>query len=201
MTFFAQWDTAGQERFRTITTSYYRGAHAIMARANTASRRLRSLRPHTSEAPLLRFRRGQVVYNVTERPTFENVPKWVREARKFRGDDAVIILVGNMTDIDSERQVSTEEGRELAESLGVADGCFHEASAKKGVGVEEAFRSVTTSLLLDVRRKPRPLYSPRVPPALPPSCLLFGLTKRAPRLKQSRSHRAAPRVSPPAESR
>ena len=46
----AQWDTAGQERFRTITSSYYRGAHGII-----------------------------VVYDTTEAETFNNVKQWLHE--------------------------------------------------------------------------------------------------------------------------
>jgi Ras-related protein Rab-1A len=45
-----QWDTAGQERFRTITSSYYRGAHGII-----------------------------VVYDVTDVDSFNNVKQWLHE--------------------------------------------------------------------------------------------------------------------------
>ena len=52
-----QWDTAGQERFRTITSSYYRGAHGII-----------------------------VVYDVTEAETFNNVKQWLHEIDRCRRD-------------------------------------------------------------------------------------------------------------------
>lgn len=48
-----QWDTAGQERFKTITSSYYRGAHGII-----------------------------IVYDVTDREAFNNVRTWMQEIEK-----------------------------------------------------------------------------------------------------------------------
>mmetsp|Transcript_8028 Transcript_8028/g.14875 ORF Transcript_8028/g.14875 Transcript_8028/m.14875 type:complete len:209 (-) Transcript_8028:279-905(-) len=79
------WDTAGQERFRTITSSYYRGAKGIM-----------------------------IVFNVADRLSFENANVWLREANKF-SNDSVKILVGNKADVStSQRQVSFEEAREYA---------------------------------------------------------------------------------------
>jgi len=73
------WDTAGQERFQGITTSYYRGAHAIM-----------------------------VVCDVTELSSLWHVDKWMKEIRTYAGDDTPVVLVGNKTDLKAKRVVSEE---------------------------------------------------------------------------------------------
>ncbi|GAB5358772.1 hypothetical protein AAMO2058_000487400 [Amorphochlora amoebiformis] len=67
------WDTAGQERFRTITSSYYRGARGIM-----------------------------VVFDVTDVASFERVTKWVEEASKYV-DGAEIAVVGNKCDLPNRK--------------------------------------------------------------------------------------------------
>ena len=48
------------------------------------------------------------------RPSFENVPKWISDARNHRGDDIMIVLVGNKLDDEENRHVSQEEGANLA---------------------------------------------------------------------------------------
>ena len=82
------WDTAGQERFRTITSSYYRGAHGII-----------------------------VVYSVADRQSFDNVAKWLNDIEKFASQGVTKLLVGNKSDLVSTRVVSQAEGRALANSL------------------------------------------------------------------------------------
>lgn len=79
-----QWDTAGQERFRTITNGYYRGADGII-----------------------------IVYDLTDRDSFENVNMWYEEMSRSVNQKVVSILVGNKLDMDSRRTVSTDEGRKL----------------------------------------------------------------------------------------
>lgn len=81
---FQIWDTAGQERFRSITTSYYRGAHVIL-----------------------------LVYDLTDRTSFSQVEQWLREVRYY-AKNPLIYLLGNKRDLTSERVVLTEEGRALA---------------------------------------------------------------------------------------
>lgn len=84
------WDTAGQERFRTMTSSYYRGAHGII-----------------------------VAYDVTDRESFESVKNWLCDIKRYCTRDVCIQIVANKCD-KAERQVSTEEGSEYAASLGFA---------------------------------------------------------------------------------
>ncbi|OWF56414.1 GTP-binding protein YPTC1 [Mizuhopecten yessoensis] len=84
------WDTAGQDRFKSITSSFYRGAHGIM-----------------------------LVYDVTDMDSFINVEKWLQEVDKQRGRDNSIILVGNKSDMTSKRVVTWEMGKEYADKLGV----------------------------------------------------------------------------------
>ena len=83
------WDTAGQERFRTITSSYYRGAHGII-----------------------------IVYDITDAESFNNVKNWLTEIDKFASDNVNKLLVGNKSDL-SNRQVETATARDFAASLGI----------------------------------------------------------------------------------
>lgn len=79
------WDTAGQERFRTITTSYYRGAHGII-----------------------------IVFDITDKESFANIKTWMTEIDRFASDNVCKILIGNKSDLEKHREVSKEDAKELA---------------------------------------------------------------------------------------
>lgn len=105
---------AGQERFRTITSSYYRGAHGIV-----------------------------VVYDVTNPESFQNVQKWLQEIDRYAGEDVHRLLVGSKADLTSERKVSTEEAKELADQMNLE---LVETSAKENTQVDEAFLLMATAI-------------------------------------------------------
>ena len=73
------WDTAGQERFRTLTSSFYRGAHGII-----------------------------IVFDITNHSTFQNVDRWKQEINRYTSD-VPRIIVGNKSDKEPERKVTKEE--------------------------------------------------------------------------------------------
>ncbi|KAI0776940.1 ras-domain-containing protein [Trametes elegans] len=83
------WDTAGQERFRTITSSYYRGAQGII-----------------------------LVYDVANRESFEALPKWFSELETYVSGSVVKIIVGNKVDKEFSRQVPYAEGEAFAKRMG-----------------------------------------------------------------------------------
>ncbi len=62
--------------------------------------------------------------------------KWIDDAKTIRGNDLLIILVGNKIDVAEKRQVGTEEGQALAKEIGVM---FIETSAKAGINVRQLF--------------------------------------------------------------
>jgi len=84
------WDTAGQERFRTITSSYYRGAHGII-----------------------------VVYDITDQVSFNNVKQWLQEIDRYACENVNKLLVGNKSDLTNKRVVDTNTAKEFAETLGI----------------------------------------------------------------------------------
>jgi len=84
------WDTAGQERFRTITSSYYRGAHGII-----------------------------VVYDVTDQESFNNVKQWMNEIDRYANEKVNKMLVGNKCDLTSKKVVQMEDAKQYAETLGI----------------------------------------------------------------------------------
>jgi len=84
------WDTAGQERFRTITSSYYRGAHGII-----------------------------VVYDVTDQESFNNVKQWMNEIDRYANEKVNKMLVGNKCDLTSKKVVDYNAAKEFADQLGI----------------------------------------------------------------------------------
>jgi Ras-related protein Rab-1A len=117
------WDTAGQERFRTITSSYYRGAHGIV-----------------------------IVYDITDSESFANVKQWLHEINRYASENVNKLLVGNKCDLESERQVSLEQGKELAESLGLT---FVETSAKSNSNVDQVFHKMAADIRAHMATVPR----------------------------------------------
>ena len=64
------WDTAGQERFRSLIPSYIRDSSVAV-----------------------------VVYDISSKKTFEQTKKWIDDVRGERGNDVIVVLVGNKTDL------------------------------------------------------------------------------------------------------
>eukprot|EP01018_Ginkgo_biloba_P023607 Gb_37705 [translate_table: standard] len=84
------WDTAGQERFKTITSSYYRGAHGII-----------------------------IVYDVTDMESFNNVKHWLSEIDRYASENVNKLLVGNKCDLTEKRVVDQQMAKSLADEVGI----------------------------------------------------------------------------------
>lgn len=78
-----------------------------------------------------------------DRASFLNTSKWIEDVRNERGNDVIIILVGNKTDLSEKRQVSVEEGEDKANKEGIM---FIESSAKAGFNIKALFRKLATAL-------------------------------------------------------
>ena len=85
-----------------------------------------------------------IVYDTTDKESFHHVESWLQEVNKYASDTTVKVLVGNKSDKESERVVSTEEGRKKADQLGLS---FIETSAKDSVHIEEAFALISRQLV------------------------------------------------------
>ncbi|XP_029017704.1 ras-related protein Rab-19-like [Betta splendens] len=110
------WDTAGQERFRTITQSYYRSAHGAV-----------------------------IAYDLTRSSTFDSVTHWIKETELYGAANVVLVLIGNKSDLEDQRQVPFVKACDLAKERGILAAL--ETSAKESQNVEEAFFMMARELL------------------------------------------------------
>ena len=108
------WDTAGQERFRTITRQYYKNAEGMI-----------------------------LIFDVTEKKTFDQVGDWVTSIMENKQKDAKVILVGNKIDCE-ERVITKEQGEELAQKYQLP---YYETSASTGQNVQKIFEALAEEIL------------------------------------------------------
>ena len=103
------WDTAGQERFRTITSSYYRGAHGII-----------------------------VVYDVTDQESFNNVKQWLNEIDRYANENVNKLLVGNKSDLTAKKVVDYQTAKAFADEIGIlVPGDLREERHQRRAGVHD----------------------------------------------------------------
>ncbi|KAL0944587.1 Ras family protein [Colletotrichum truncatum] len=108
------WDTAGQERFRSLIPSYIRDSSVAV-----------------------------VVYDISNAKSFQNTKKWIDDVRAERGNDVIIVLVGNKTDLNDKREVTTQQGEDEAKKNNLM---FVETSAKLGHNVKTLFKRIAQAL-------------------------------------------------------
>ena len=108
------WDTAGQERYQAITSAYFRGSDGCF-----------------------------IVYDITNERSFNNIEKWYEKVHENNDKDIPIIIVGNKCDLEDERKVPTDKGREKAQNL---DCAFYETSALKAINIEQIFEELVNTI-------------------------------------------------------
>jgi len=111
---FVIWDLAGQAQFKRVRLSYLANAEA-----------------------------GILVFDVTNKTSYENLENWFNEIKKA-SPDISSILVGNKIDLKNEREVSTEDGEKIAKKLNLS---YIETSAKTGENINDTFRTLALQMI------------------------------------------------------
>jgi Ras-related protein Rab-5C len=105
------WDTAGQERYKSLAPIYYRNSSIVL-----------------------------IVYDTTDRDSFNIAKGWVNEIFINTTNDPVIAFIGNKIDLMEQRVVSVEEASSYAKLYNLN---YYEISALSGFGIQSMFNNVT----------------------------------------------------------
>lgn len=110
------YDTAGQERYNSLNLTLLRKADGVI-----------------------------LVYDITSQESFRKIDFWIQELHNKNKDSKVLMLVGNKTDLDNEREVSFQQGEKKANEIGCP---FMETSAKTNHNIKECFEKASRILYL-----------------------------------------------------
>ena len=108
------WDTAGQEKYRSMLSSFFRGCKAAI-----------------------------LVYDITNELSFKSLDYWMGQVREMGGDSVKFLLIGNKSDLESNRRVTQKSGLDLARNNGML---FMETSCSSNYNIERAFQEVAECL-------------------------------------------------------
>ena len=109
------YDTSGQERYHSLAPNFIKKADGII-----------------------------LMYDITNRESFDTISKWWEDILDNKEKDFPIILVGNKTDLENERQVQREEGENIAKELNFK---FFEVSNKEGTNIKESSLELISMVL------------------------------------------------------
>ena len=110
------YDTAGQERYNSLNLTFLRKADGVI-----------------------------LVYDITSQESFRKIDFWIQELHNKSRESKVLMLVGNKTDLDNEREVSFQQGEKKANEIGCP---FMETSAKTNHNIKECFEKASRILYL-----------------------------------------------------
>ncbi|MCJ7647814.1 MAG: GTP-binding protein [Candidatus Lokiarchaeota archaeon] len=114
------WDFGGEERFRTLFPQYIQGAMG-----------------------------GILMYDITDYSSFSHISDWlsiIKETKK----NIPILLLGGKLDLEQFREISFNEAKQLADSLGLNN--YIECSSKTGENVENSFKELTRMIIHAMRK-------------------------------------------------
>lgn len=112
------WDTAGQEQYHSIGRTYYRNALGVFC-----------------------------VFSIDDYHSFENLGKWLKDARSLCHPNVKIIIIGNKCDLINSKCITSQEIEELLKNYNIK---YIESSAKTGKNVYEAFFTLSSQILESV---------------------------------------------------
>lgn len=115
------WDTCGDEKYRAITRQYYNDANGIL-----------------------------LIYDITKRDSFDSITLWINEIKNNSPREAILFLVGNKTDLNKERVITYQEGKNKADELGIS---FTEVSAKNGDNILLLFQNISEAIMGTFEKK------------------------------------------------
>ena len=113
------WDTAGMERYRILTKNCFNGSDGFI-----------------------------ILYDITNRESFNNINNWIQQIQDLVGEDLKCILFGNKCDLNKERKVNINEGKELANKYNFP---FYETSSKNGNNIEKGFNNIIMNIIGDIQ--------------------------------------------------
>ena len=109
------YDTAGQERFKSVAPNLIKKAHGII-----------------------------IIYDITNKSSFNSIPDIIKNIKEEKGNDFPMILIGNKIDLEQDREIKKEQGKDLASKNGIE---FFEISNKEGINIQEAGFAIVNKIL------------------------------------------------------
>jgi Ras-related protein Rab-1A len=110
-------DTAGQEKYRAISQNYLKGTDGVI-----------------------------FVFDLTKKETFQLIADWMQFMKEHNKKNIGKILFGNKNDLISEREISYDEGKNLANELKCN---YYEGSAKTGENIEILMQEIARITYLE----------------------------------------------------
>lgn len=114
---FNIWDTAGQERYHSLAKMYLHDANAAL-----------------------------IIYDITKKNSFEALKRWHSELKEVAPPNIIVIICGNKEDLVANEEVSPEEAKQYALSIGAF---YKKTSAKTSQGIESAFKEIANKIFDD----------------------------------------------------
>ena len=110
------YDTTGQERYKSLAFNTVKNADGVI-----------------------------LMYDITNKASFKSIPEWIKNVSERKGDDFPLILLGNKIDKEDKREISKEQGEDLADEYNID---FFEISNKEGININEAILTLVKKIIL-----------------------------------------------------